>query len=68
MNLGYDAVTLEQFVKNINLSSLLDLRPLPRGPYRSIWRVLHVDGFEDGKSLQMFHYTPMGEFDEKIQA
>ena len=55
---AYDAVALEQF-KQITLeqfvSRLLDFRPLPRS-YRSIWRVLHIDGFEE-RSIYFFHLS-----------
>lgn len=34
------------------LDETVDLRPIPRA-YRSNWRVLHVDGFEE-KFLQFF--------------
>jgi hypothetical protein len=39
----------------ISMSGLFDPRPLLREPYRSNWRILHVDGFEDGKHI-CFNY------------
>lgn len=61
---AYDAVAIEAWKDSI-CWHLLDFRPLPRN-YHSIWRILHIDGFEDGKLLQFRRYSPMGEFNEEI--
>jgi hypothetical protein len=42
----------------------MELEAFSQYPYRSNWRVLHIDGFEDarsipanlGKEIQFFHY------------
>lgn len=54
--LAYDSDTMRKMMK-FDWTDLGEFRPLPRGPYKSIWRVLHVDGFEDGHTLQF--YIPM---------
>lgn len=54
----YDKVTMDAWAANMpNLIPLLDFRPLPRR-YKSNWRILHIDGFEE-KTLQFLHFTPM---------
>ena len=47
---AYDFATIEQFKANLYFPELMDLRPLPRR-YKSNWRILHIDRFEDGKPI-----------------
>lgn len=47
---------LQTQLADLTFQSMLDFRPLPRS-YRSNWRVLHVDGFEGGRKIQMYRYT-----------
>ena len=37
--------SIEQWKYTLSFPGMMETRPLPRS-YRSIWRVLHVDGFE----------------------
>lgn len=52
---------LMRALMNLTPVDLCDLRALPRGPYHSNWRTLHVDGFEGGKTIQ-FYYPVHYEF------
>lgn len=55
-NIAYDSITLEELAFQCGLPTAADIRPLPRR-YKSNWRVLHVDGFEGGRTIQWFGYT-----------
>ena len=56
---AYDAVAIEAWKDSVWFGRLLDFRPLPRN-YHSIWRILHIDGFEDGKLLQFSLHSDGG--------
>src|SRR5690242_19075252 len=43
----YNAETINRLWHTIDLSAMMTVRALPR-VYRSLWRTLHVDGFEAG--------------------
>jgi len=43
----YNAQVLNSLWRTIDLSAMMTIRALPR-VYRSLWRTLHVDGFEAG--------------------
>ena len=57
--IAYDFETTENWKLSLpDLRILLEMRPLPRR-YKSNWRILHVDGFENGKPLQFFSFTSL---------
>ena len=58
--IAYGFETLENWQPNMpDFSALLEMRPLPRR-YKSNWRILHIDGFENSKPIQFFSFTKLG--------
>ena len=55
-NIAYSPAAMKAFRENMPNIPALDFRPLPRS-YKSDWRVLHCDGFEE-KKLLWFRYVP----------
>jgi hypothetical protein len=59
-DVAYDSISIEEWKMNTMFDSFLDFRPLTRR-YKSIWRVLHVDGFEAGKPVMFKTFSSISE-------
>jgi hypothetical protein len=53
----YDKDVLAQWRANMPIMDVVDFHPLPCR-YKSIWRVLHIDGFEE-RTIQFFSATQL---------
>ena len=58
--IAYDFEAIQNWQSAMpDFSVLLEMRPLPRR-YKSNWRILHIDGFENSKPIQFFSFTKLG--------